>query len=115
MGALVENAVYSELLKNKALLQEIKFWRTTAKSEVDFVVLDGEEIIPIEVKYQNNVRSIPRTIKSFIDSYHPARAWVITRNQSFRLTYKKCDVTFLPAFFCGKIMTSGMRWQANTP
>ena len=107
-GALVENAVYSELLKNKALLKEIKFWRTTAKSEVDFVLLEGEEIIPIEVKYQNNVRSIPRTIKSFIDSYHPARAWVITRDQSFRLTFKKCEVTFLPAFFCCKIMTSRM-------
>ncbi len=106
MGALVENAVYSELLKNKTLLQEIKFWRTTAKSEVDFILLQGDELIPIEVKYQNNVTSIPRTIKSFIDSYHPARAWVVTKSQSFLQLYKKCEVSFLPAFFSSKIVTS---------
>jgi len=108
MGALVENAVYSELLKNKALLQEIKFWRTTAKSEVDFVLLDGAEICPIEVKYQNSVSAIPRTIKSFVDSYGSRRAWVLTKNQSLQQVYKNCTVIFLPAFLSSRILT---RWN----
>jgi len=105
MGALVENTVYSEFLKNKHLLQEIHFWRTTAKTEVDFIIRAGNEVFPVEVKYQNNVSAIPRAIKSFVDYYHPKRAWVITVNQYFERNYQDCEVIFLPAFFSGKIMS----------
>lgn len=105
MGALMENAVWTELIKNKSLLMDIKFWRTTSKSEIDFVLVFQDQTFPVEVKYQNNVSTIPRTIKTFIDSYGSNRAWVMTKNQSFELNYRNCSVTFLPAFFSSKILT----------
>ncbi len=103
MGALVENGVWSELRKNKSQLTEIKFWRTTGKSEIDFIILYEGEIIPVEVKYQKQVKTIPRTVKSFINSYACRRAYVLTQSQTFELTYQNATVSFLPAFFSGKI------------
>ena len=102
-GALIENCVWAELVKNKSELTGLKFWRTTAKAEVDFVMTHHGDIFPIEVKYRTEVRTIPRMVKSFIETYKCPRAWVLTRNQTFDLRYKDCRVSFLPAFFAAKI------------
>ncbi|MFQ5628489.1 MAG: ATP-binding protein [bacterium] len=103
-GALIENCVWTELAKNKSILQEIKFWRTTSKSEIDFIIASQGRYFPIEVKYQNNVSTIPRAMKSFIDTYASHRAWIMTKNQFFEVTYNNCKITFLPAFFAAKIL-----------
>ncbi len=45
-----------------------KYWRTTGKAEVDFIMeLDGK-IIPVEVK---SFGSPGRSFRSFIDHYRP--------------------------------------------
>lgn len=108
-GALVENCVWTELVKNKSLLEEIKFWRTTTKTEVDFILISQGSAFPIEVKYRNHVSTIPRAIKSFIETYQSPRAWVITKNQFFKMKYKACEVIFLPAFFSAKLFKDLIR------
>ncbi|MBI5555829.1 MAG: DUF4143 domain-containing protein [Elusimicrobia bacterium] len=48
-GKLVENVVLSQLWKIDDTT--IKYWRTTGKAEVDFIIDNGRQIIPLEVKY----------------------------------------------------------------
>lgn len=52
-GALFENFVISELLKrryNQGLPSNLFFWRNNAGDEVDLVVEQGEQLIPVEIK-----------------------------------------------------------------
>ncbi|MBU4332054.1 ATP-binding protein, partial [Patescibacteria group bacterium] len=51
IGVLAENFIYSELKKSYNL--PLYFWRTKSKSEIDFVLKLPEELLPIEVKYQD--------------------------------------------------------------
>lgn len=52
-GTLFETAVLSEILRtywHRGEEPRVHFWRTSAGSEVDFVVEHGETLVPIEVK-----------------------------------------------------------------
>ncbi|MFC1797778.1 DUF4143 domain-containing protein [Patescibacteria group bacterium] len=51
----VENFVYTELRKVYKK-DQIFFYRTVSKAEIDFIIEEGlESYIPIEVKYRNKV------------------------------------------------------------
>ena len=59
-GAIMETAVLSEILKtlvHQGKEPQVHFWRTSAGSEVDFVVDTGEKLIPIEVKLSATPRA----------------------------------------------------------
>ncbi|MBW1790446.1 MAG: ATP-binding protein [Deltaproteobacteria bacterium] len=52
-GAIMETAVLSEIVKtltHRGVEPQVYFWRTTAGTEVDFVVETGGKLVPIEVK-----------------------------------------------------------------
>ncbi len=52
-GAVMETAVLSEIVRtltHRGIEPQIYFWRTTAGTEVDFIVDVGRGLIPIEVK-----------------------------------------------------------------
>lgn len=91
-GKLFENYVLSELLKIGYLP---KYWRSKSKAEVDFIIEDGNDIIPIEVKL-SSPDSYGRSLYSFIDTYKPKRAFVVF----YKGEYKKskignCSVEFI--------------------
>ncbi|MBI4727097.1 ATP-binding protein [candidate division TA06 bacterium] len=71
-GALFENYVFTELLKMSVSL---KYWRTKARAEVDFVIQTGKTLLPIEVKLKPGAR--PSGLASFIEQHHPARALIV--------------------------------------
>lgn len=97
-GAIIENVVYGELSNFLGENGEVKFWRTQAKQEVDFI-LDAEEIVPVEVKYQSfSSPRVPSGIKRFISAYHPPRAVVVTKDFSGIAEYDGADVCFIPAW-----------------
>ncbi|MDA3926527.1 MAG: ATP-binding protein [Kiritimatiellae bacterium] len=67
-GALIENYVYL-LLKHKYDSENVRYWRTQSKKEVDFVVCgDGGEYKAFEVKYDRRAYS-QRKYLSFVHSY----------------------------------------------
>lgn len=104
-GALVENGVVAELLKSANVLQELHFWRTQAKTEVDIVLKDKGKVIPLEIKYQSfSGCKVPSGLKAFIEHYKPDRAYVLTRDFFGKLTYQKCQVKFLPVFISRTIL-----------
>lgn len=68
-GALTENFVMTELA---ALGLRPYFWRSGNTAEVDFIVEQDGEIIPIEVKSAENTRA--KSLSRFITSYSPHTA-----------------------------------------
>jgi predicted AAA+ superfamily ATPase len=48
--AVLENLVFTELIKKKSISDELYFWRTKAGAEMDFVFQRNDNIIPIEIK-----------------------------------------------------------------
>ena len=69
-GALTENYVLQQI---KAIYDtEPKYYAPTSTNEIDFVVQDGMNIIPIEVKVGESVTSA--SFKNYIKEYKPEKA-----------------------------------------
>jgi len=86
-GFVLENAVFKEILLHLTVFGKIRFWRTKQGSEIDFLILEREKIVPIEVKSNIKKTIIPSGIRSFIKTYIPERAAVV--NLSLETTVKK--------------------------
>ena len=67
-GAITENFVLTELVFSDTVPY---FWKRN-ESEVEFVIQNGLDVIPIEVKAGNNVKS--RSLSEFRKRYHPKTA-----------------------------------------
>ena len=65
-GAITENYVANQLVQNG---YELYYWESRTGSEVDFVIIKDEKIIPIEVKSSENVKA--KSLQSFIKQYKP--------------------------------------------
>lgn len=99
-GAILENFVFSQLSKENELSQEIRFWRSQAKNEVDFIWRGNiNESYPIEVKLNYSCKQpSPSGLKSFINSYHPSRGFIIHRGEFALLNFKKTKIYVIPAW-----------------
>ncbi len=78
-GAVFENFVY-QLLQAQCRLHgwRLHYWRTQNQAEVDFVINQGQAVIPYEVKYQALKQpTLSRSLRSFLDQYQPAEAYLI--------------------------------------
>ena len=70
-GALAEQYVMQQLLAGKE--RYIGYWTNErSTSEVDFVIQEEGEVIPIEVKSGENLRS--KSFRSFCEKYKPGKA-----------------------------------------
>lgn len=67
MGAVTENYVAQQLA---AKGYDLYYWESSSTSELDFVLQKGNQIIGIEVKKGEHVRS--RSLGVFVNSYKPA-------------------------------------------
>lgn len=99
-GFLFQNFVYRRLKEKMRLTtNDLHFWRTKDGAETDFVWERGTEILPIEVKYKNlKEPEVPRSLKSFIEKYHPPQAWLVNLNLESRIDFKGTEVKFVPYF-----------------
>ncbi len=87
--SLYENFVHNELQQSYS----VKYWRTTAKTEVDFILQKGAEIIPVEVK---TTAKITRSFRSFLTIYPVPRAFVCTLLDLEKAVIDSCEVITLP-------------------
>jgi hypothetical protein len=97
IGQIVENICLFQL-KARYFDFPIKYWRTLAKAEVDFILELGNEIIPIEVKYSVEPK-ISRSLRNFISEYKPKKVLVITRGFSGEEKINSSLVKFIPAWY----------------
>jgi len=96
LGFIFQNLVYL-ILREKIRFTgaRINFWRTTAKTEIDFIVDTGRAVIPIEVKFQNMDKpSVPRAFDSFITKYSPSYCLVINKNLKTTIRRHGTEVRF---------------------
>jgi hypothetical protein len=71
----------------------IRYWRTTSKTEVDFVIEAGKELIPIEVK---TVPKVTRSFRSFISQYKPKKAFIANLETLDNKRIDGCNTHMLP-------------------
>jgi predicted AAA+ superfamily ATPase len=91
-GVLLENFILNEL---RDLGFSIKYWRTSGKAEVDFIVELQNQLVPIEVK---SFGKIKRGFLSFINTYKPKNAIVFTENEFAIKRINNTRIAFLPSF-----------------
>ncbi len=95
-GVYVENAVFLELMKGLKPHQKLRFWRKKSGVEVDFLLIGGGDIVPIEVKFGEPAK-IPSSLRSFCKAYNPSHAIVATKSTSFKQEFNNTRIFFLPA------------------
>lgn len=99
-GSVNENMVYSEMLKKLGLLEDIYYWRTKSKAEVDFIYSRGEQVIPIEVKTGSaKVGTLTRSFHSFLDTYKPPKAVFLNKDKFGLLKVGQTDVYYIPLYW----------------
>ena len=69
MGAVTENYVAQQLAANG---HDLYYWESNNTAELDFVLQRGNQVMAIEVKKGEHVRS--RSLNLFISTYHPSCA-----------------------------------------
>lgn len=98
-GAIIENHVLLSL-RTSFPDKTINYWRTIAKAEVDFILRLNNELIPIEAKYRTFKKpKISRSLRSFIKTYKPQKALIITKNFWSHQKIENTPVTFAPAHY----------------
>jgi len=95
-GKIFENYVLTELLK---MGFSPKYWRTKTKTEVDFIIEKENNIIPIEVKIQADTGKIERSMRSFIETYKPKTAIIVTlKGKKGKIKINDCDIIYTNVF-----------------
>lgn len=101
-GKSAENFVLTEMAKNAQLAEELFYWRTKTKQEVDIVKKTGDALIPIEVKSGSAVK-IENHLQAFIKKYSPASAYILNWSTIKDEKFGNCEVLFRPLWFAGII------------
>jgi predicted AAA+ superfamily ATPase len=85
LGFICENVVADHVKRLKfhyeqGLQADLFYWYDQAKSEVDIVLEVFQKLIPIEVKYQNDIsRSELKGTKSFMKKFNPPFGIIVTK------------------------------------
>ena len=95
-GAVMEN--YAFTLLQRRYGNNIKYWRTKSKAEVDFIIEQEQTVYPIEVKYSSK-RTIGKSLYSFIEKFNPIAAIVLTRDFIHQERIKETNVKFVPLVY----------------
>ena len=92
-GGLTENYVFTQL---KAKNIDLYYWTNENQAEIDFIARIGKDIIPIEVKASDNIRS--KSLMVFMKRFNPPYAIRISaKNFGFENGIKSVP---LYAVFC---------------
>ncbi len=96
-GRLVESTVLTSLLREE---EDVKYWRTKSGSEIDFIILKGDKIIPLEVKYSAAFPvKLSRGFKNFLSEYNPPKALVLTGGYGGIEKINNTRVVFIPVWY----------------
>lgn len=93
LGALAEN--YGFILLRNIFSRGLKYWRTKAKAEVDFIIEKEQTVYPVEIKYISK-RLIGKSLYSFIEKFNPPTALILTKDYLAEEKIKQTTVKFIP-------------------
>lgn len=98
LGQAAENYILTELLKENGERQTFFYWRTKIGQEIDFIIKQGRELIPVEVK-SGSERDLPDNLKQFINFYKPKNAFLLNWSVIKDVKFEQCLVKFRPLWF----------------
>lgn len=99
-GAIIENTIFIKLNELREGQQKVNFWRTKAGAEVDFILQVKGRPVPIEVKFSPFAKEqISRSLASFIESFKPENAAVLTKNYWGSIRKGDTKVLFFPVYY----------------
>jgi predicted AAA+ superfamily ATPase len=111
-GAFIENYVSQELSCSSDL-GDIFYWTSKSEAEVDFIVSNGSEIFPLEVK--GGVSRKTKSLRIYADKYHPGS---IFRTSPRNFT-RDGDFTNIPLYaislFPSGISPVALKMTSNPP
>ena len=90
---LAEN--YGFVLLDRIFGGDVRYWRTKAKAEVDFVIEKEQAANPIEIKYISK-RLVGKSLFSFIEKFSPPSALILTKDYIGEEKIGKTEVKFVP-------------------
>ncbi len=108
-GSCFENMIMN-IIKQKIRWSgaSIHFWRTKDKAEVDFVVRQGNKVLPIEAKHKKMKKPyVERSMRNFIVRYSPPKAIVVNLALKDSVKIENTEVIFLPLW---EIICDGSRY-----
>jgi predicted AAA+ superfamily ATPase len=97
-GALMENMIFTELVKDyKLLKEELFYWRSKGGAEMDFVLKGESGIVPVEIK-SGPARPglLSRSFHAFLDFFSPPTAIFLNRDLFHIEKVKQTRVYYLP-------------------
>jgi predicted AAA+ superfamily ATPase len=98
-GALLENLVFTELIKyTNPLLDTVHYWRSKSGAEVDFVVRHQGRLLAVEVKTGAVGGRLTRGTRSFLDAYAPEALLVVNREVYSEARIGQTRVRFIRAW-----------------
>ncbi|MBW8874418.1 MAG: DUF4143 domain-containing protein [Acidobacteria bacterium] len=75
----------------------LHFWRSAGGAEVDFVLVRGDLILPVEVKAGRSGRPLPsKSLRSFLEAYRPATALMLNLTLAHRSRIGETVVEWIP-------------------
>jgi predicted AAA+ superfamily ATPase len=96
-GEMAENFVFTELERLIEAPNELHFWRTQTKAEVDFIIALPSGPIPVEVKFTTmKAPELTRSFNSFLSTYQPDLGVVFTKDFLGRTQVGRTEILFLP-------------------
>jgi len=96
-GEMAENFVFTELERLVEAPNELHFWRTQTKAEVDFIIALPGGPIPVEVKFTTmKALALTRSFNSFLSTYQPGLGVVFTKDFLGHTQVDRAEVLFLP-------------------
>jgi len=106
-GSIFETFILGEILKYRKKHHRPYFYRTTAGTEIDFIVHDMERgLIPIEVKYREfDTPVIPRGILEFCQAEKVQTACILNKNLYQQKTQNGTIFQFLPFIALKKLFS----------
>lgn len=109
-GVLLENLVFAELSKVlNPLLDGLRYWRTKAGAEIDFVVEHQGRLLAVEVKAGDTRGNVGRGHRSFLDAYSPERLLVVGQGEHPARDVGSTRVVFLGVEELGSAVREWLR------
>ena len=94
-GAVMENYAHSILRRMIKPPEEVKYWRTKSKAEVDFILQKNSLPQPFEVKYSSK-KTVGKSLHSFIGKFKSSKAVVLTKDVVETEKIGDTQVVFIP-------------------
>ncbi|OGC42958.1 hypothetical protein A2Y85_02215 [candidate division WOR-3 bacterium RBG_13_43_14] len=98
-GALIESTVYCSLCRNLRDTEEVRFWRTKSKDEIDFILRREKDIVPIEIKWSEHPQ-VPKSLRKFLKNLksRSKTAYVLTKKHYAEEPVNGQIIKYVPAW-----------------